>query len=77
MQDPDAIALRDGMVEAERIDCRQCNFFYITWDKKFPYGCKAMGFKTRFMPSIEVRQASGIACLRFELKTDRKAQTLK
>jgi hypothetical protein len=62
------------MMEEQKIDCRQCNFFYITWDKKFPYGCKAMGFKTLMIPSMEVRQASGMGCLRFEPKADRKAQ---
>jgi hypothetical protein len=62
------------MAERHRIDCRKCSFFYITWDKKFPYGCKAMGFKTHLMPSMEVRQASGVECLRFEPKTDRRAQ---
>jgi hypothetical protein len=65
------------MAEGQRIDCRKCDFFYITWDKKFPYGCKAMGFKTVLRPSVEVRQASGVECLRFEPKIDRKAQIEK
>jgi hypothetical protein len=58
------------MADEHRIDCRRCNFFYITWDKRFPYGCKAMGFKTALMPSMEVRQASGVGCLRFEPRKD-------
>ena len=51
------------------IDCRRCRHYYITWDKKFPYGCKAIQFKSTKSPSLEVFAASGVACLRFEKKT--------
>ena len=52
----------------DNIDCFLCKHFYITWDKHFPYGCKALGFKTRGMPSVEVFKASAQECLRFEKK---------
>ncbi len=52
----------------ERIDCRKCKYFYITWDRNFPYGCKFFGFKSRNMPSVEVYKASGQKCLKFEKK---------
>jgi hypothetical protein len=55
-------------MEKKRIDCRKCKHFEVTWDKSFPYGCKAMGFKTAFFPSLEVFRSSGVACLRFEQK---------
>ena len=42
--------------------------FYITWDRHFPYGCKALGFKSRGMPSREVFNASAQECLRYEKK---------
>ena len=51
------------------IDCRKCRHYYITWDKKFPYGCKAIGFKSAKSPSLEVYAASGQVCLQFEDKT--------
>ncbi len=51
-----------------RIDCFKCKLFYITWDNRFPYGCKAMNFKSRVMPSIEVYKASGTRCLKFDKK---------
>ena len=50
------------------LDCRKCSHFYVTWDKKFPYGCKAAAFKSARLPSVEVLAASGTACLSFERK---------
>jgi len=50
------------------IDCKKCKYYYITWDYKFPRGCKALGFKTKKIPSVEVRIASGYECLKFEYK---------
>jgi len=48
------------------IDCKKCIHFYITWDKQFPRGCKAMGFKAKEFPSVTVYKTSGFECLRFE-----------
>ena len=48
-----------------KIDCRKCKHFYVTWDKKFPYGCMAMGFKVSNLPSISVKKESGENCLMF------------
>ena len=52
----------------EHIDCFTCKHFYVTWDRRFPYGCKVLGFKSRSMPSAEVYNASGQECLRHEEK---------
>ncbi len=49
-------------------NCRQCEYFYVTWDNNKPYGCKAFGFKSQRMPSVEVFEASGKLCLKFKLK---------
>lgn len=54
------------MEKGNKINCRTCKFFFITWDKKFPYGCKALNFKTRNLPSIEVKNSSGFDCLKYE-----------
>jgi hypothetical protein len=48
--------------------CTKCKYFYITWDKSFPYGCKSMGFKSRLMPNLVTRQVSSTECLSFEEK---------
>lgn len=53
------------------IDCRKCKHYYITWDKKFPYGCRAMGFKGREQPCWVVYRSSGIRCQLFAKKESR------
>jgi len=50
------------------IDCRTCKHYHITWDKHFPYGCKAMGFKSSTLPAREVFLSSGTRCEFFERK---------
>lgn len=55
------------------INCRNCRHFYITWEQNFPYGCKAIGFKSRKLPSIEVKQTSGINCTKFSPKISRSS----
>lgn len=59
-------------MEANKVNCRGCKYFHITWDKASPYGCKAMGFKSKFMPSIIVVQTTGKACLSFHPKSVNK-----
>lgn len=46
----------------------QCRHYYITWDSWFPYGCRAMQFKARIIPLMEVRQASEGPCQFFSPK---------
>ncbi|MDP8243315.1 MAG: hypothetical protein P9L94_04480 [Candidatus Hinthialibacter antarcticus] len=53
-------------------NCHNCVSFEITWDFKFPYGCKAMGFKTRKIPTMEVYEASGFHCQKFQPKNKKK-----
>ncbi len=48
--------------------CRECKHFYITWDKRFPYGCRALGFKSRGLPAADVRASSGMPCMAFSRK---------
>ena len=47
-------------------NCLQCAHYYITWDVTFPYGCRAIGFKTKRRPQLDVLQNSGASCLAFE-----------
>ncbi len=51
------------------INCTKCKHIYVTWDKDFPHGCRAMGFKSRDVPSLVVYQSSGMPCQRFEKKS--------
>jgi hypothetical protein len=48
--------------------CNRCKHYYITWDKNFPYGCRAMGFKSHETPSVSVYKSSGMECLLFVQK---------
>ncbi len=43
----------------------KCVHHFITYDPHFPYGCRAMDFKSRRLPQYEVIEASGESCLRF------------
>jgi hypothetical protein len=50
------------------IDCHRCIHYYVTWDRQFPHGCRAMEFKGRRLPAATVRGTSGVACLLYEEK---------
>jgi hypothetical protein len=55
-------------MKEEIINCFNCVYFYITWDEKFPRGCRAMGFKSKEIPSVVVYKSSGAECLKFRRK---------
>ena len=55
-------------MSTERVNCRNCKYYYITWDANMPHGCKAFGFKTRQIPSVGVYQSSGQDYQGFEEK---------
>jgi|YelNatPaOPRAMG01_1025707.scaffolds.fasta_scaffold00247_15 hypothetical protein len=52
------------------VNCKKCKYYYITWDAKFPYGCKAFGMKTKQLPSVEVYISSGKECIKFQKKEE-------
>ena len=51
-----------------KIDCVQCKHFMVTWNPKFPRGCKLYGFRSASFPSVEVFKATGEDCMGFEKK---------
>lgn len=55
-------------MSVERVNCRKCKYYYITWEAAMPYGCKVFGFKSRQLPSIVVHQSSGSSCKGYEEK---------
>lgn len=57
-----------GPVKNDLIDCFSCIYFYITYDKHFPYGCRAAGFKSQFLPSRDMYENSGITCQLYQEK---------
>jgi hypothetical protein len=54
------------------VECRKCKHFFITWDPKNPYGCKAFGIKSKRIPSVEIYLTSGKECLKFQKKETSK-----
>jgi len=42
--------------------------YYITHDPVFPYGCRALRFKGKRKPCLDVLDASGEPCLAFTPK---------
>lgn len=55
-------------MNVKKINCRNCNYYNITWDNNFPYGCKLFGVKSKQMPSIIVYQSIGKPCEHFMKK---------
>jgi hypothetical protein len=47
----------------------KCIHHFITYDPDFPYGCRAMNFKSARLPQYEVAGASQQACQSFQPKT--------
>ncbi|HNW11481.1 MAG TPA: uracil-DNA glycosylase [Candidatus Rifleibacterium sp.] len=47
------------------MNCRECQYFFVTWQVSAPYGCKAHGFKSAQLPSMVVFSSSGQHCLLF------------
>jgi hypothetical protein len=50
------------------VNCLKCKQYYVTWDAKFPKGCKLFKFKSKSSPSILVFEATGAMCEHFEEK---------
>ncbi|HHW37852.1 MAG TPA: hypothetical protein GXX18_11515 [Bacillales bacterium] len=61
----------------QKVNCFKCNYFYTTWDVRFPRGCKAYGFKSRQIPSDYVLQVSGHTCMKYEAKNNTPQRQIK
>ena len=55
----------------QRRDCNSCTHYYITHDASFRYGCRALDFKSKRLPILEVVEASGLECQYFHKKRRR------
>ena len=64
-------------MRAGRVDCHHCAHYHVTWDERFPHGCRRMGFKSRLYPNEEVRRAmAGRDCRLFEESDKRPTPSL-
>jgi hypothetical protein len=58
----------------QRINCRICEYYFVTWEHNRPHGCKAYGFKSPYMPYQVVYRTTGQDC-RFFTPKPRPAST--
>jgi hypothetical protein len=58
--------------ETQQINCFSCEHFYITYEQRYPYGCRIIGFKSARMPSVDVYINSDMQCGLFSEKEKRK-----
>jgi hypothetical protein len=56
------------MEEDKKIRCHHCEYFFVTWETKHPYGCRSMNFKGKQIPSVVVFRTSGKKCMMFKAK---------
>ena len=47
-------------------DCGRCEHYYITHEASFPYACRALGFKSRRKPHLDVQEASSERCRAYQ-----------
>ena len=53
-------------------NCFKCSNYFITHDPAQPYGCRAMGFKSKTNPAQVVYANSGIICQLYSPKESPK-----
>jgi len=58
-----------------KIDCTQCQHYYVTWDVNRPHGCRFFAFKYPYSPALAVFESSGKPCEAFEQKQFTKHRT--
>ena len=56
------------MKTIKRVDCHKCKYYYVTWEKNFPHGCRAMKFKCKTLPAAAVYESSKMPCMLFKPK---------
>ncbi len=47
-------------------NCLKCIHFAVTWEPKFPRSCKLFGVKSKNLPSVSVKLATGKNCPAFK-----------
>lgn len=52
----------DTKEDVPHINCFFCEHFYITYEQRYPYGCRIIGFKSARMPSVDVSINSNMPC---------------
>jgi hypothetical protein len=55
--------------DLEKVNCKRCIYYYVTWQAATPHGCKAFGFVSKMIPSQQVRKDSGSICGMYQEKS--------
>ena len=58
----------------QRVSCTRCKHFYITWNKRRPYGCRRWNVIAAQHPCVAVLAASGMPCHLYEPKSGTKPE---
>jgi len=64
--------MKNKKTQPNHVNCFHCSHFYLTYNTRFPYGCHAMGFHSREMPSWVTRNYTGHDCLFFTPKKKKR-----
>jgi len=56
------------------MNCIQCAHYFITWDYKFPMGCKLFEIKSQSAPHIKILEITGQECQGFQKKPTNDSQ---
>jgi hypothetical protein len=62
---------KDQNKQETEVNCFSCSHFYITYEPDFPYGCRAVSFKSRLLPAKVMYVYSGIGCQLFKEKHEK------
>ena len=52
----------------KQLNCNNCSSLFVTHDPKRRWGCNFFGFKSKFIPTIEVKRITGTECAYYTLK---------
>jgi len=55
-------------MSGNNIQCIKCTHYHVTWDKRFPHGCRFWNVKSQRMPHIIVYESLGKLCEYFSEK---------
>ena len=59
----------------QKINCRNCKHFYITFESQVPYGCRLFKLKSRQHPYLVIKRESGHECHGFQEKNKHSEKT--
>jgi hypothetical protein len=57
-----------------RLSCTGCANLFVTHDKHRPWGCRAFGFKSPYLPGQVVMTTSGTKCANYSQRKMRVAR---